>query len=354
MKNYNLFYLLLAMFHTTQGMEQPVKTTTERTHNLIEQLSTLKGNFYSFKYEPLIQDLEAKISLIQDMEAKLRENIDKKLDAIDYSLQMINQEHINFILMTINSRTLKLKNKISILKTLYNLPNPELYKESQNQKTNSLFIMKNNQAEYLYWLNGKEIIKEEIEIKEKQYNCEKQKEKIEFKQTHHQKISLVEWKNYQLALDHYSLVVNGIIGKEKVKNLIKETKQKVILEETKDSLKEMVWTIHNDKTSDIAELSAYKITLEKYISLLPKDFAQKPTYVETIQNVSQRIKLLTDIDHELSLDYEYCTLKELDDTVIEYLKNLQKKLNKPSSERHAQLEEKIKQIESLENKKGEK
>jgi hypothetical protein len=345
MKNYNLFYLLLAMFHTTQGMEQPVKTTAERTHDLIEQLSTLKGNPYSFKkYQPLIQDIEAKIWA----------NIDNKLDIIDYSLQMINQERIDFILITINSRTLKLKNKINILKTLYNLPHPKLYEETEQNVAKSLYLLERNKIELAYWLNSKEIIKEEIEIKEKQYSCEKQKEKIEPKQTHHQKISLEEWKSYQLALDHYSLVVNGIIGKERVKNLIKETKQKVILEETKDSLKEMVWAIHNDKTSDIAELSAYKITLEKYISLLPKDFAQKPMYVETIQNVCQRIKLLIDIDHELSLDYECCTLKELDDTVIEYLKNLQKQLNKPSSERYAQLEQKIKQIESLENKKGEK
>jgi len=108
----------------------------------------------------------------------------------------------------------------------------------------------------------------------------------------------------------------------------------------------MVSDIRQDKTADIQELSDYKVILEKYMALLPKNFKEKPLYLKTIQNVSCRIQLLTTIDHELSIDYDYCTLRNFDST-IQYLKQLQNDLNKPSSARHAQLDEKIKHIELL-------
>ena len=105
----------------------------------------------------------------------------------------------------------------------------------------------------------------------------------------------------------------------------------------------MVSHIRQSKTADIDELCEYKKKLEKYMTLLSEPFPEKPVYLETIKNLSSRITLLTEIDDLLSISYDFLTIKELEG-MIEHLQRLQIQLNKPQSERHKQLTDKIEQI----------
>jgi len=197
MKNMSLFYLCMIFINNLHGMENPTQTNEQHIYCLLEQLSNLKDIPSTFKkYQ----------SFIETIEIKLWSETEDKLDILEYSLQMINQQNIDTILFTIDDRNLRLKNKINILNELHNLPHPHLEEDG--------YVLEKNKAEHNYWRNSKEKIKEHLSIKHKENKYETQKRTINLKQKTNKKISLEEWKEYQLTLMEYHNIADNIIKKQ--------------------------------------------------------------------------------------------------------------------------------------------
>lgn len=286
-------------------------------------------------YKPIIGLIQSKLNSQQLTPTKTK--------IIDYSLKMINNTNIHFIIEEINQQKITLGNKINILTNLYSLPNPSV----------PLSAGINEQRELISWKDNKRELKKELNLKIEQ-NYKKQKNAVAKKQKEHRDISLNEWKKYQKALEQYNNILPEAdpIKEEiikKLENLTKNIQQK----ERRLELATLATQLRQtEKTSTIQDLQKYKTKLEAYLAHL-----QEPTeelsekYQETLTNITKHIDLLTEIDKQLAIDSKEFNINELFDH-IELLQKLRGCLQNVFSERYEKLDLKIKLLwNNLENKR---
>jgi len=312
-----------------------------RPNELLTQIIKLKHDTSkNIKYGPVIKNLE---SMFWSSE-------DNKMDIINYTIQMIYEKNIYALLDVIDDQPATLSCKINILKALYKLPNPALYQEktiSTHKKIpEDLEKRAEEKYELAYWLNSKLIIKEEIKLKIRKHAYENQKKILDRKAINNKKVSLQEWRDFQLISVKYKKVVVDSDIENDVEETIKTMSKNIKTAQTRLALKEIVSNIRQSPTADIDELCQYKQTLEKYIGMLPEYWQEQLPYQEVIDVLCDRINLLREIDGHLLMDYSFFLSKDL--TIItKRLQELQDKLNKPNSERHRQLSEEIEYLEGL-------
>ena len=152
--------------------------------------------------------------------------------------------------------------------------------------------------------------------------------------------SLEDWKIYQDSLmDLRQTSLNGQ-DRKRLKQLIHDTKEKIIIKETQLELKNIAARIRETKSTHIEDLREYRKTLKKYTKLLPESYPKKKSYDKTLYLVINRIGILRQIDNYLVVDYDTLGIESLE-YFAHYLPVLQKKLNTPDSERHTLLDKKI-------------
>lgn len=104
--------------------------------------------------------------------------------------------------------------------------------------------------------------------------------------------------------------------------------------------------IKKTKTSTLDELKNYQKNLQYIIANFEdtqnvQEIAQKNKYLETLENVTERIDLLIVIDEQLKINYKELNLNQLFE-YIEFLDKLRKQLTNFSSEHYKKLDIQIK------------
>jgi len=275
-------------------------------------------------------------SVIKALELKCRVTEKNGIGTAFYALNMIKGESACSLIAKIDEEVGFLDDRIEILHSLYGLPDPVRCKVRGERS-------KQEDKELENWWKAKITIYEEYDKKVKEHECEKQQVAIEQKLTKNKRISLTEWNNYLFSLIEYKKTLKDQDKKASVSTTIDDIKKKVALEHQKLELKKIVADIRQSPAVDIEELRNYKQQLIKYVELLPAEAPQQLSSKETISCVEERINLLLDIDGYLLLDNSIFSSRG---TMI-VLQELQKQLNKPNSERHIRLSEKIAYIEGL-------
>lgn len=262
------------------------KSTQKRIKSLSEQIENI-DKLKQEKYKPIIDDISSKLQTPK----KLTKN---KLSAIDYTLKIINGETINKIIKDLNQQPIGLKNKLSILTDLYNLPQPASYKELESSlykkptSSRDSRVIQNEQRELSSWLEKKIEIAREIDKLELQFN-DQLKTKLQ-----KEEIPLKALRTYKTHLE-----------------------------------------------ASIAQLKNSKN---------PEKIAKKETYQELLSTVSHQINLFTEIDQQILVDYTHFTINKLFD-YLELLGYLRKNLNNEFSERYNKLDQQFKTVQSYQELK---
>ena len=255
--------------------------TQEKINSLTEQIKNIDIAKQE-KYKSIIDDISLKLQTPK----KLTKN---KLNTIHYSLKIINGESVHNIIKEINEQPLGLKNKLTILIELYNLPQPVFYKESKVSRGQGVMVGKQNELKS--WLTNKTKMAAEITKLEVEYNDRliSIKDKLQ-----DEKIPLKDLRSYKTTLE-----------------------------------------------ASIAHLKN---------STNPEEITKRNEYQELLATVSQQINLFTTIDTQLLIDYSNFTIKQLFD-YLESLLLLRKDLQNVFSKRYETLNTRIEEVRSYLNLK---